>query len=161
MLVNPAPTHDLIRLREPIALTVEAPAPTWVELALRRPPWVVVRHGRVNDGMVPVGVRSGLPPDVEASENARRVSGPCPRQRASARFALGSGSDGDIAATAESAPSAFVLDVSPVRPDIRRRSKASLITRSAGNFMNTESERQPFVAIEGQPVVFFDREHTC
>jgi hypothetical protein len=44
ILVNPAPTHDLIRLREPIALTVEAPAPTWVELALRRPPWVVVRH---------------------------------------------------------------------------------------------------------------------
>jgi hypothetical protein len=26
MLVNPAPTHDLIRLREPIALMVEAPA---------------------------------------------------------------------------------------------------------------------------------------
>jgi hypothetical protein len=61
MLVNPAPTHDLIRLREPIALTVEAPAPTWVELALRRP-WLVVRHGRVHDGMMSVGVRSGLPP---------------------------------------------------------------------------------------------------
>jgi hypothetical protein len=38
MLVNPASTHDLIRLLEPIALTVEAPAPTWLELALRRPP---------------------------------------------------------------------------------------------------------------------------
>ena len=33
------PTHDLIRLREPIALTVKAPAPTWVELALRRTPF--------------------------------------------------------------------------------------------------------------------------
>ena len=57
MLVNPASTHDLNRLREPIALTVEAPVPTWLELALRRPPWVVVRHGRVHDGMMPVGVR--------------------------------------------------------------------------------------------------------
>jgi hypothetical protein len=26
-----APTHDLIRLREPIALTVDAPVPSWVE----------------------------------------------------------------------------------------------------------------------------------
>ena len=39
MLVNPASTHDLIRLREPIALTVEAPVPTWLELALSPPGW--------------------------------------------------------------------------------------------------------------------------
>ena len=39
MVVNPASTHDLIRLREPIALTVEAPAPTWLELALSPPGW--------------------------------------------------------------------------------------------------------------------------
>lgn len=54
---GPAPTHDLVRLREPIALTVDAPVPSWVEPALRRTPWVVVRRGYVRDGMMPVGVR--------------------------------------------------------------------------------------------------------
>ena len=54
---RPAPTHDLIRLREPIALTVDAPVPAWVEPALSRTPWVVVRRGPVRDGMIPVGVR--------------------------------------------------------------------------------------------------------
>jgi phosphoribosyl-dephospho-CoA transferase len=54
---RPAPTHDLIRLREPIALPVHAPVPAWVEPALRRTPWVVVRRGYVRDGMMPVGVR--------------------------------------------------------------------------------------------------------
>ena len=54
---RPAPTHDLIRLREPIALIADAPVPPWVEPALRRAPWVVVRRGRVTDGMIPVGVR--------------------------------------------------------------------------------------------------------
>jgi phosphoribosyl-dephospho-CoA transferase len=52
-----APTHDLIRLREPIALGVNAPVPPWVEPMLRRAPWVVVRRGHVREGMVPVGVR--------------------------------------------------------------------------------------------------------
>jgi phosphoribosyl-dephospho-CoA transferase len=54
---RPAVTHDLIRLREPIALAVDAPVPAWVEPALRRAPWVVVRRGHVRDGMIPVGVR--------------------------------------------------------------------------------------------------------
>ena len=54
---SPAPTHDLIRLREPIALAVNEPAPSWVEPVLRRTPWVVVRRGHVRDGMMPVGVR--------------------------------------------------------------------------------------------------------
>jgi phosphoribosyl-dephospho-CoA transferase len=54
---RPAPTHDLIRLREPIALMVDAPVPAWVEPALRRAPWVVVRRGHVRNGMIPVGVR--------------------------------------------------------------------------------------------------------
>jgi phosphoribosyl-dephospho-CoA transferase len=54
---RPATTHDLIRLREPIALTVDAPVPVWVERALRRTPWVVVRRGQVRTGMIPVGVR--------------------------------------------------------------------------------------------------------
>jgi phosphoribosyl-dephospho-CoA transferase len=54
---TPAPTHDLIRLRQPMALTVDGSAPAWVEPALLRIPWVVVRRGYVQDGMIPVGVR--------------------------------------------------------------------------------------------------------
>jgi phosphoribosyl-dephospho-CoA transferase len=57
MPASPAPTHDLIRLREPIALTADGPVPPWVEPVLRRVPWVVVRRGHVRDGIVPVGVR--------------------------------------------------------------------------------------------------------
>ncbi len=52
-----APTHDLIRIREPIALTADGPVPAWVEPALSRAPWVVVRRGHIRDGMMPVGVR--------------------------------------------------------------------------------------------------------
>jgi phosphoribosyl-dephospho-CoA transferase len=52
-----ATTHDLIRLHEPIALTVGTSVPPWVDPALRRTPWVVVRRGHVRDGMIPVGVR--------------------------------------------------------------------------------------------------------
>ena len=52
-----APTHELLRLCEPIALTADEPVPPWVEPALRRTPWVVVRRGRVRDRMMPVGVR--------------------------------------------------------------------------------------------------------
>jgi phosphoribosyl-dephospho-CoA transferase len=54
---RPAPTHDLIRLREPFALKAHAPVPEWVELALRQTPWAVVRRGHIRDGMMPVGVR--------------------------------------------------------------------------------------------------------
>jgi len=50
-------THDLIRLRDPGALTAEAPLPLWVEEALGRAPWVVVRRGGVSQGMLPIGVR--------------------------------------------------------------------------------------------------------
>jgi phosphoribosyl-dephospho-CoA transferase len=57
MPAGPAPTHDLIRLREPIALAVDAPVPSWVESVLRRIPRVVVRRGHVRDGMIPIGVR--------------------------------------------------------------------------------------------------------
>jgi phosphoribosyl-dephospho-CoA transferase len=53
----PAPTHDLIRLREPTAVTAAGPTPSWVDAALRRIPWVVVRRGRIQAGAIPVGVR--------------------------------------------------------------------------------------------------------
>jgi phosphoribosyl-dephospho-CoA transferase len=50
-----APTHELIRLRNPADLWEDAPA--WVEVALRRAPWVVVRRGYLSGGMLPVGIR--------------------------------------------------------------------------------------------------------
>jgi phosphoribosyl-dephospho-CoA transferase len=54
---RPISTHDLIRLREPTALIMDASIPAWVESALDRAPWVVVRRGHVRDGIIPVGVR--------------------------------------------------------------------------------------------------------
>src|SRR5580658_1614280 len=36
---------------------MDASVPAWVEPALLRAPWVVVRRGHVRDGMIPVGVR--------------------------------------------------------------------------------------------------------
>lgn len=52
---GPAPTHDLIRLRDPYVLAKDAPV--WVDTALQRTPWVVVRCGNVRDGVIPVGIR--------------------------------------------------------------------------------------------------------
>jgi phosphoribosyl-dephospho-CoA transferase len=57
MPCGPRETHDLIRPIEPIALTADAPAPSWLGPALKRAPWVVVRRGPVCDGMIPVGAR--------------------------------------------------------------------------------------------------------
>ncbi len=58
MRVRPAPTHDLIRLRGPIALTADEPMPgVGLCQPLRRAPWVVVRRGYLGDGMISVGVR--------------------------------------------------------------------------------------------------------
>jgi phosphoribosyl-dephospho-CoA transferase len=54
---NSAPTHDLIRLRQPSALSADEPLPSWVGPLLSRIPWVVVRRGHIRDGMMPVGVR--------------------------------------------------------------------------------------------------------
>jgi phosphoribosyl-dephospho-CoA transferase len=54
---SPAPTHVLIRLREPVTLLAKESVPTWVDAALRRTPRVVVRRGTIRDGMIPVGVR--------------------------------------------------------------------------------------------------------
>lgn len=54
---GPAPTHELIRLREPTALTTDGAVPAWVEPALGLAPWVVVRRGYIRDGLMPVGVR--------------------------------------------------------------------------------------------------------
>lgn len=52
-----APTHDLVRVRDPLAVMPDGPAPPWIEAALRRTRWAVVRRGYVRAGRVPVGVR--------------------------------------------------------------------------------------------------------
>jgi phosphoribosyl-dephospho-CoA transferase len=52
-----APTHDLIRLSEPTALTSDGPVPSWVATTLEQIPWVVVRRGFIRNGMIPIGVR--------------------------------------------------------------------------------------------------------
>jgi phosphoribosyl-dephospho-CoA transferase len=89
-LASPAPTHDLIWLREPIALSTDGPAPSWVEPALKRAPWVVVRRGQVREGMIPVGVR-GLARQqrfaafLAAAEIADRLS---PEDLADSRYAI-------------------------------------------------------------------------
>ncbi len=57
MTGRPILAHDLLRLRQPIALTAAKPVPSWVEAVLARTPWVVVRRGRVGDGWLPIGVR--------------------------------------------------------------------------------------------------------
>jgi hypothetical protein len=75
---DPAPTHDLIRLRQPTVLATGAPVPSWSELALQRMPWVVVRRGHLRRGMLPVAVRGAA--------RHRRVYGICrpPRCRRAA-----------------------------------------------------------------------------
>jgi phosphoribosyl-dephospho-CoA transferase len=52
-----ARTHDLIRLRSPSTLLVDGATPPWVEPALHRGPWVVVRRAAAPERLVPVGVR--------------------------------------------------------------------------------------------------------
>jgi phosphoribosyl-dephospho-CoA transferase len=54
---SPAPTHDLLRLRDPTRLRAELPLPSWVTAALQTAPWVVVRRGHVREELIPVGVR--------------------------------------------------------------------------------------------------------
>ena len=90
MAGRPAPTHDLIRVREPIALTVDASVPAWVERALRRTPWVVVRRGYVLDGMMPVGVRGLARPErfaavLAVAEIAERLS---PEELTDSRYVI-------------------------------------------------------------------------
>ena len=90
MAGRPAPTHDLIRLREPIALTVDASVPAWVERALRRTPWVVVRRGYVLDDMMPVGVRGLVRPErfaavLAVAEIAERLS---PEELTDSRYVI-------------------------------------------------------------------------
>jgi phosphoribosyl-dephospho-CoA transferase len=87
---RPATTHDLIRIREPLALTAETSAPPWVEPALRRTPWVVVRRGHVRDGLIPVGVRGKARQErfaavLEVAEIADRLS---PEELTESRYVI-------------------------------------------------------------------------
>ncbi len=50
-------THDLLEIDANQLIAAQATGPKWVEESLRRSPFVVVRHGRVTDQEIPVGVR--------------------------------------------------------------------------------------------------------
>jgi phosphoribosyl-dephospho-CoA transferase len=52
-----ATVHDLLRVRGTDALVNRDPAPEWVNEALSRAPWVVVRRAPVEGEFTPVGVR--------------------------------------------------------------------------------------------------------
>src|SRR3984885_13818262 len=49
--------HDLILLRSETAVTSTEGGPACPYLNLNQRPWVVVRRGRISDGLIPVGVR--------------------------------------------------------------------------------------------------------
>jgi phosphoribosyl-dephospho-CoA transferase len=49
--------HDLILLRTESAVTSTEGGPACPYLNLNQRPWVVVRRGRISDGLIPVGVR--------------------------------------------------------------------------------------------------------
>ncbi len=90
MPCSPGTTHDLIRPLEPIALTADAPAPSWLGPALERAPWVVIRRGPVWDGMIPVGARGSARHQrfaafLSVAEIAERLS---PEDLGDSRYAI-------------------------------------------------------------------------
>jgi phosphoribosyl-dephospho-CoA transferase len=50
-------THDLLEIDANVFIAENASAPGWVEEALRKTPFVVVRRGRTTDQEIPIGVR--------------------------------------------------------------------------------------------------------
>jgi phosphoribosyl-dephospho-CoA transferase len=50
-------THDLLEIDANVFIAGNASAPGWVEEALRKTPFVVVRRGRTTDQEIPIGVR--------------------------------------------------------------------------------------------------------
>ncbi len=103
-------THDLVRLREPSALRPIAPMPAWVEPALRRAPWVVVRRQRARDGLIPVGVRGG----TRAERYAAWVAAGAISERRSPEDLAGSGFGIDGERHGASPARAALLRVAPI-----------------------------------------------
>jgi phosphoribosyl-dephospho-CoA transferase len=56
-MVSALQVHDLILLRTESAVISTQGDPACPYLNLDQPPWVVVRRGRIADGLIPVGVR--------------------------------------------------------------------------------------------------------
>ena len=56
-MVGTLHVHDLILLRTASALISTRSGPACPYLNLNQRPWVVVRRGRISDGLIPVGVR--------------------------------------------------------------------------------------------------------
>jgi phosphoribosyl-dephospho-CoA transferase len=50
-------THDLLEIDANVFIAGNASAPAWVDEALRKTPFVVVRRGRTTDEEIPIGVR--------------------------------------------------------------------------------------------------------
>jgi phosphoribosyl-dephospho-CoA transferase len=49
--------HDLMRLASPSFMVYRGQPPEWVAAALRHAPYVVMRRARLDNGLVPVGIR--------------------------------------------------------------------------------------------------------
>lgn len=49
--------HDLVRLSRPRELQTDSPIPPWVEEALQRNPWAVVRRADIDGEHVAIGIR--------------------------------------------------------------------------------------------------------
>ena len=50
-------THDLLEIEANVFIARNASAPGWVDEALRKTPFVIVRRGRTTDQEIPIGVR--------------------------------------------------------------------------------------------------------
>ena len=50
-------THDLLEIDANVFISGNTSSPEWVEEALRKTPYVVVRRGRATDQEIPIGVR--------------------------------------------------------------------------------------------------------
>ena len=59
--------HDLLRLDAPWRLVDDGPRPHWLDAALARAPWVVVRRLAARDDLVPVGIRGATRDQRQAS----------------------------------------------------------------------------------------------
>lgn len=49
--------HDLVCLASPSSLVFRQQAPEWVDAAIQRAPYLVIRRAHVDNGLLPVGIR--------------------------------------------------------------------------------------------------------
>ena len=66
-MIGAAQPHDLLRPEALSQLVDDSPRPPWLDAALVRAPWVVVRRRAVRDGFIPVGIRGATRDQRHAS----------------------------------------------------------------------------------------------